>query len=265
MNESIDTLNGITAALFKNWRRAIDGHPFDGGMMRCPKCNDLRRIYVSAISLSEAFKTNFGALYGPVDQTFIEKRESVQHALVPPSMLGYNCLQCQTTLTAVIYLGPTGPALAVFSVVPGGLATVHTPLPVAYYLDQASRSHSVGANSAAISMYRAALEQLLFEQGFQNGMLAAKITALEEVIKNKSAPKWATELDTDYLTIIKELGNAAIHPNGGDVTKQNAFDADLIAKVEHTFQAVLYLVYEAPAKKDQHLSALRKAALNVKK
>ena len=54
----------------------------------------------------------------------------------------------------------------------GGLAMPNTPEGVAFYLDQAAKSHSVGANSAAIAMYRGALEHLLFQQGYKTGMLA---------------------------------------------------------------------------------------------
>ena len=265
MSAAIDTINGITAALFNNGKNAVDGNPFDGGLMRCPKCGDLRRMYITAISLAGAFREQFGPLYGNVAHSIVRMRDGPQSSLLPPSLLSYHCVQCKSNLTGVIYAGPGGPALALFSAVPGGLATALTPKPVAYYLDQASRSHSVGANSAAVSMYRAALEQLLFEQGYQKGMLREMIAALEKELLSNSAPKWATELNTEYLTVIKDLGNGSIHPNGGDVTLQEAFDADLIAKIEATFQALLYLVYELPGKKDEHLSALKKAALSVKK
>jgi hypothetical protein len=60
----------------------------------------------------------------------------------------------------------------------GGLATPHTPKLDAYYLAQAKRAQSVGANSAVVAMYRSALEHLLYEQGYEDRMVGPKITAL---------------------------------------------------------------------------------------
>jgi hypothetical protein len=89
----------------------------------------------------------------------------------------------------------------------GGLSTPNTPPPVAYYLDQAHRARSVGALSAAAAMYRAALDQILFEQGFTEGTLGPKIGALE-----KANPRWLANLDPAYLTVIKQIGDGAITP-----------------------------------------------------
>ena len=41
--------------------------------------------------------------------------------------------------TLVIYVGDTGPRLAIFPSVEGGLSTPNTPNGVRYYLDQAAR------------------------------------------------------------------------------------------------------------------------------
>src|SRR5262249_47368769 len=131
------------------------------------------------------------------------------------SLLVYSCTQCDTRFTAVVYEGRPGePHLAIFPRVPGGLTTPHTPANVSYYLDQAQRARSVTAYSAAICMYRAALEQLMFDKGFTRGMLDAKIKELEGQISGGNPPSWARDLDTEYLRVMKELGNAAIHPNG---------------------------------------------------
>jgi hypothetical protein len=35
-------------------------------------------------------------------------------------------------------------------------------------------------------------------------------------------------LDTDYLRVMKELRNAAIHPNEGNVSKQATFEESLL-------------------------------------
>jgi hypothetical protein len=87
-----------------------------------------------------------------------------------PSVFLVRCRQCESGFTALIYGGANGPALALFPECEGGLTTPHTPPAVAYYLDQAARAQAVGARSAAVAMYRAALEHLLFDQGFKTGM-----------------------------------------------------------------------------------------------
>lgn len=113
-------------------------------------------------------------------------------------------------------MGQGGPELAVLQSCRGGLTTPQTPPAVAYYLDQAQRAQSVSARSAAVAMYRPALEHLLYEQGYKKGMLGTKLTDLEKDIAAGTAPKWAAELDTEFLALLKELGNASIHPNDGE-------------------------------------------------
>ena len=176
-----------------------------------------------------------------------------------PSLFSFECLQCSTKFLAVIYQGPQGPSMALFPQVHGGLSRPNAPEAVTYYLDQAHRCENVGAFSAAIAMYRSALENLLFEQGYKKGMLASKIQQLEADVAgaSPSAPRWARDLETEYLTVIKELGNASIHPNDGDITKQEALDRDLVAVVREVFAGLLYLVYELPQEKSSRLASLR--------
>jgi hypothetical protein len=60
---------------------------------------------------------------------------------------------------------------------------------------------------------------LLFEQGYTEGMLNKKIEAL---MTDTKPPEWRGRIDSAYLSVIKDLGNAAIHPNDGDIEKQKA-------------------------------------------
>src|SRR5262249_22476780 len=156
------------------------------------------------------------------------------------------CRQCGTGFTALVYSGPNGPALAVFPECPGGLATPNTPPAVSYYLDQASRAQSVGAQSAAIAMFRVALDQLLLEQGFEGRMCGHKIAALEKAIQSGTAPSWARDLDPQYLRVLKDLGDGALHADDGDVTRQAHLDETLLSQVTETFVELLDVVYEAP-------------------
>lgn len=182
---------------------------------------------------------------------------------IVPLLTSLECVQCSATFEALIYKSSEGPALAILPSIPGGLRTPHTPTSVAYYLDQAQRAHSVGANSAAVAMYRAALEQLLLEAGFQERMLGPKIKALEDAIAAKSAPKWALDLQIDFLQVLKELGNAAIH--AGDVQRQAHLDSHLLQQVQITFMHLLNLVYEVEHEAQSRLKSLRASAEAMQK
>jgi hypothetical protein len=207
------------------------------GELYCPKCGGVRRMDMSLKFRHERYGQD------------------------PPVLATLRCGQCDTIFTAVLYKGPKGSGLAVLPSTYGGLTTPHTPEGVAYYLDQAQKAHSVGANSAAVTMFRAALEHLLFEQGFKDGMCGKKLGDLEKAIKEKVAPKWAYELDIEFLTVMKQLGDGSIHPNDGNVKKQSVLDSELIAQIRHTFQMLLLLVYELPLQKQERLSAMKAAVI----
>jgi hypothetical protein len=110
----------------------------------------------------------------------------------------------------------------------GGIASANTPEGVAFYLDQAARCHNISANSAAITMFRSALEWLLEDGGFTEKMIGPKLAALDKAIAEGTAPSWVNEIGPEYLKVIQDLGNTATHTNGGDLTKQGAFDAQTL-------------------------------------
>lgn len=224
-------------AVLEDFESAV-GPPDEGqyvknaGILHCPTCGDSRRMHLWA-----RLKSNTWA--------------------GPPVLALLTCVQCDTLFTAVLYNSPDGTGLAILPSTYGGLTTPHTPEGVAYYLDQAQRSQSVGANSAAVAMFRAALDHLLFEQGFKNGMCGQKIAELEASVKASTAPKWAYELDAEFLTVMKKLGDGAIHPNDGKVADQSKLDNELLAKITHTFQMLLFIIYELPHQKQKRLDALK--------
>jgi hypothetical protein len=47
---------------------------------------------------------------------------------------------------------------------------------------------------------------------------------------------------------LKKLGNAATHPNDGDVEKQEGLDRELVIQVRAAFEELLDTIYERPAK-----------------
>jgi hypothetical protein len=204
----------------------------------CPKCGDFRKVGVRCLHAPTWPKKT----PGHADPSPKGAKRYV------PAYGHFICLQCSTSFTWLTYSGPAGPALAVLPSTYAGVVTPNTPAAVGYYLDQAHRSHAVGANSAAVAMYRAALEQLLHDSGFQTGMLGKKIEALEAAVKSGTAPGWAKDMDTGFLTLIKDLGNGSIHTNGGDITKQSALDASLVKDLTELFHYLLFTAYEVPTK-----------------
>ncbi len=208
------------------------------GEMYCPGCGDTRRMDMHLRYRSESSNPK------------------------PPVLATLHCVQCDTQFTAVIYEGGDGNShLAMLPATNGGLTTPHTPEGVAFYLDQSQKSQSLGANSAAVAMFRGALDQLLFEQGYKAGTCGKKLNDLEAAIASRSAPKWGYELDTEFLKVMKELGDGSIHPNDGDVKQQAKLDNELLSKLKHTFLMLLFVVYELPHEKQERLTALKSGVI----
>ena len=67
----------------------------------------------------------------------------------------------------------------------------------------------------------------------------------------------ACRIDSDFLDALKELGNAAIHPNDGDESRQAVLDRKLLLELRAVFVELLDEVYERPTRE-----ASRKAALD---
>jgi Domain of unknown function (DUF4145) len=178
-----------------------------------------------------------------------------------PALFVALCLQCRKTITILVGEGPNGKEVVALPSTYGGLSTPNTPKPVAFYLDQAQRCQSVGALSATVAMYRAALEQLLYEQGYRDGMLKKKV---DDLIADQKPPRWRDQLDPAFLEAMKDLGNAAIHPNDGDITKQAAFHAGLLREVRALFEELLEEVYEVEKRRAGRLKALKEGVAATK-
>jgi hypothetical protein len=174
-----------------------------------------------------------------------------------PCMLPVECTNCQTKYQIVLYQSPSGPSAVVLSATLTG-ATAHTPPAVSYYLDQAHRATTMGAMSAAVAMFRSALENLLFQQGFE-GMLGRQLQKLDERIVAHTAPEWVRDIDVPSLAAMKELGNQAMHANSGDISAQDTLDGRLVRTMAAVMRQVLSAVYEKPAEREQHRRALQAA------
>jgi len=149
------------------------------------------------------------------------------------------------------------------------VATTNTPASVAYYLEQAYLCQSVNAYSATLAMYRTALDAILFNAGYREGMVGNKIAALERDIAACHGPLWARTLLPPYLKVIKDLGNSSLHVSNEDLTEERAIDDDLIQEVELTIHTLLDEAYEKEARDKARLEKLettsrRKAGKKVK-
>jgi len=175
------------------------------------------------------------------------------------------CNQCKTYHYLVIFPNENKPKAVLLSDSLSGISTPNTPPPVMYYLDQAFKAKMIGANSACIAMYRSALEQLLFEQGYINGMLNNQIIELTSDKKAGKGKDWTKNIDDDLFDYIKELGNGAIHPNGGDITKQQTLDDNLINNIDELFSEFLEIIYEKPIKDKKRKDLLLSSAKRLSK
>ncbi|MGL6105526.1 DUF4145 domain-containing protein, partial [Romboutsia sp.] len=117
----------------------------------------------------------------------------------------------------------------------------------------------MGAYTAAVAMYRTALENLLYDKGYQNGMLKDKIEKFEKDKKSETAPRWSDVVDEDILDKIRDLGNWAVHPNKGDITKQQHLqDEELIECLDEIFKYMLDEIYEKEINRNSLLDKLKK-------
>lgn len=173
-----------------------------------------------------------------------------------PLIYELTCLQCKSKAYLIVYKKEKEFKSVIIYEKAGGCSSKNAPEGVKYYLNQAYQARIIGAESASMSMYRAAMDFLLFDQGYTTGMLGKKIENLEEDINNKKAPKWAMEIDIDYIKAIKEIGNSSIHPNEGDIEKQKEIDQQLLNIVDIIFSELLDKIYEQPNRSKRNLEIL---------
>lgn len=241
----LSTLVGFTAA-YRTGKLARAIH--------CPACAASRRVHIAPVvdpTPRGGFPSLTSTPAGPIYD--------------PPLVATLSCLECQSTALAVVFESPDGPDLAVLWSVGGGLSSPHTPDGVRYYLDQAARSESVGARSAAVVMYRAALEHLLLDQGYEDRMVGPKLKHLDADIAAGKAKPWAKALAPAFMAVFAKLGNASIHADDKDVSRQGTIDAELLADLHVAMAELLELVYERPRKEAERLARLQAAAAQLKK
>lgn len=231
------------------------------GKIFCSECKDNRNMHIYLWQYKNPHKPPYNIM-GTNEYDIIDRRVSQEEALksIFPSLWIASCMQCDRKHFIILYKTEEDQKLLILSDCLDGIATKNTPEPIRYYLDQAYKARMIGANSACISMYRAALEQILYEQGYTEVMLNKKIKKLENDLKSGNAPKWATTIDIDVFDYIKKLGNGSIHPNDGDISKQSVLDDELVKSIDILFREFLYEIYEKPIKKAKIKNVLSDAA-----
>ncbi len=213
---ALDTIDGLVGLELRAASLRVSIFELRSGRMHCTTCSREMTMIVHALRSTAA-----GAVYSY--RAVVASRRDVGRRLQAPSLFRYTCVECRSQWTTLVYKGPHGASLAVFGESLGGLSTPNTPEAVAYYLGQAYKSQAASANTAAIAMYRAALEHLLFEQGYTTRELGPKLGALDRDVTAGKGPPWAHRLNLAFLKVLKDLGNYSIHPNDGDVAGQERF------------------------------------------
>ncbi len=137
------------------------------------------------------------------------------------------------------------------------VASRNCPESVRYYLEQAASCYSVKAYSATLAMFRTALDAVLYEAGYKDGMVGQKINKLESDIRETKAPKWATDLNIEFMKILKNLGNSSLHISKDDISAEKSITDSDIKQCELALSRLLYFVYEKDASEQDHLTALR--------
>lgn len=241
----LDTPEGLLAELRKNFQQQ---RWISEGKLFCPSCCAPRRVQLFRALLT----ANAVSFTGREDISANWKSPESLEEFVP-SLLVAGCLQCTKGIDILLHKGPEErPNILLLPRFFGGAGSAEAPESVSFYLDQAYRAHAIGANSAAVAMYRSALDQLLYQQGFATEReLGRKIEALKSAIKDGSAPPWALQLGADTLTLVNALGKGAVHAKAGNVTQQKVLDDDLVRALDEFFQSLLYEVYERDARSQE--------------
>lgn len=206
------------------------------GRCFCPGCGRYSNVEMEVVEVPLGFYLGDGA-------EFFEKVKRLRFRL--------ECRQCDTVFAAIIFNGEDGPEHVLLPSDRSGLSTPNTPRRVKYFLDQAGRSETAGAYTAAVAMFRAALEQLLTDQGYDQWSLQKKLEAAL-----KEAP-WADGVDQGFVEILKKFGDYAVHP-GDDIEE---WGRRMVKDLHQNILRFLRVVYEAPLRNE----SIEQKALELEK
>lgn len=222
----------------------------------CPTCQDMRRVRLQLIHGPPELLPTGGAA-GQV--TAVVKKKILRPLSV--YAVKVECVQCHGT--AVLQAVEVKNELVHRSLVhigPGAAGTPHTPPGVAHYLEEAAAAASVGAHSATIAMLRAAVEFLFYDLGYRKRTLGGKLGELEnEIAANTFRHPQAHVIDPHIISVLKNLGDAGIHPNDGDIGRQEYLTPDVTDAYFTVIYHLLHRIYEDPRREQARAQMLTDA------
>ncbi|MBX9950213.1 MAG: hypothetical protein K2Y39_13680 [Candidatus Obscuribacterales bacterium] len=245
LNELPDLINGLLRnPADLSLARLRAGLPFDAfghaGTMYCPNCFEYSGMKLEKLYFNKTVGQEIIAELCREDSIGPGVRAKLPE-YTNPALVRLSCVNCQNIFYGLIYKTEKAPALVIVSVRGGGIATPNTSALVAYYLEQAYKAQAATAFSAALAMYRAALDQILEDKGY-DGSLPAKLTKLADEQKNNTMPPWAKRLNSEILTVLKDICNRHVHPS--ELAVLQALDAEFMSKIQRIFSGLLSAAYE---------------------
>lgn len=171
------------------------------------------------------------------------------------SLIAFICQQCSSKLVGLIF-DHEDPKYVLLSLdLVTGRSLSKTPTRVLHFVDQAQKCQLAGAYGAAVAMYRVALEQILHDQGYTNGMLNQKIEELATKIDAGSAKGWELNWDSEMLHTLRKIGNLLIHPKNLNALIES--DEELAYSSKAVIEFMLHEIYELPAENEQLLKTAK--------
>lgn len=229
----------------------VTGPRHEDDRVHCPTCGDRRRV-------------NIRMLY-PVRPTPPEGDAANSLAWLLPALFEWTCTTCDGKILVLLYDGPNGHTLMTIPSSYGAMATPRTPQSVAYYLDQAHRCKCVSAFSAAVAMFRTALDHLLFEQGFRENTLAEKIHAMRTELRDGNLAIWAHDVDAKFLEVAQYLGERSALPVDAEFAEKATLDERSCLLIQATFAYLLFVTYELPHQRESALASLHANAAALRR
>lgn len=157
------------------------------------------------------------------------------------------CCHCENYSNVLIYKENSKPSISVIHEKYDISSSNDIPYNITYYINEALKCKNVNAYSASVAMYRTALDNLLYDNGYTQNKLASKISQLEEDKASGKDDSWLYFINEESLDTLRQLGNYSVHPNNGNINIQEAFyDEKFIHSINKMFKIILDCIYIKP-------------------
>lgn len=200
------------ASDIRKFRELADAARFlSGRRLFCSRCVDLVEVEVQA-------------LYAGGDIPDAGQHAGPPLAPLPlrsPSLFAYRCKRCARTWYALLAIAPPESQtdelyplrrsrLVLLPVTPA-LTSQSVDPEANFYFREAETARYAGAHTAAMAMYRSAVEAFLGSIGFQDRSLDHRIAAFEAARANGTLPADLQQLPQPALNAVRIIGNFAVH------------------------------------------------------